>query len=222
VDRPRLIPFTPALRSSAQGSTVKIRAAYFGWISPPRSPVAASEKYMFRALLVLAVALAALPACAQQIPRVDVTTLSNRHVVLPTPGSTKPIVIVIAFSARGGEDTSAWNRRFQSAYTSDSRFEYLELADFQGIPAFLTRMILRAIRRSVREPERSHLAPFYTAEDAWKGLVGASNTSIAYVLVADPSGHIVFQTHGPATDAKAAAVQNERLRLEHQSGSAAH
>ncbi|HEX3985608.1 MAG TPA: hypothetical protein VHX13_03270 [Acidobacteriaceae bacterium] len=170
---------------------------------------------MPRTLLALAVALAALPACAQQIPAIDVTTLSNGHVVLPAPNSIKPILIVIAFSAKGGDDSGAWNKRFQPAYTKDSRFDYLELADFQGIPPFIMKMIMHGMRRSVQEPEKSHLAPFYAGEAKWETLVGASNKKIAYALLADPSGHVVYQTHGPATDAKAAEVLYALAKLEH-------
>jgi hypothetical protein len=173
---------------------------------------------MPRVLLALAFASAALAASAQQIPHIDVTTLDNGHVVLPAPGSKKPMIIVIAFSARGGDDSGAWNKRFQPLYTKDSRFDYLELADFQGIPSFIMKMIMHGMRRAVHEPEKSHLAPFYSAEGTWTALVGASNRYVAYVLVADSSGHVVFQTHGPATDAKTAAVQVALAKLEHSSG----
>jgi len=169
---------------------------------------------MPRIPFALAFALAALPACAQQIPHIDVTTLSNGHVVLPASGSRKPIVIVVAFSAKGGDDSGAWNKRFQPVYTKDSRFDYLELADFQGVPSFVMKMILHGMRRSVQEPEKSHLAPFYASEGDWKTLVRANDKNIAYVLVADPSGHIVFQTHGPATDEKAAEVVAALRKME--------
>jgi len=36
------------------------------------------------------------------------------------------------------------------------------------------------------------------------------------VLVTDPSGHIVFQTHGPATDAKATQVLAALAKIEHR------
>lgn len=170
---------------------------------------------MPRVLLALALIFAALPACAQQIPHIDVTTLSDGRVVLPASGSMKPIVIVIAFSAKGGDDSGAWNKRFQPVNTNDSRFDYLELADFQGVPTFIMKMILHGMRRSVQEPEKSHLAPFYAAEGDWKTLVGAADKNVAYVLLTDPSGHIIFQTHGPATDAKAAEVLAALRKLEH-------
>lgn len=168
---------------------------------------------MLRPWIILAAALSSPLAFAQQIPPIDVTTLSNGHVVLPAPGSTKPIVIVIAFSSKGGGDNGAWNKRLQPLYTRDSRFDYLELADFQGVPSFIMKMILHGMRRSVQEPEKSHLAPFYAAEGNWQTLVGASDKKVAYVLLADPSGHVVWQTRGPATDAKAADLEDRLTKL---------
>jgi hypothetical protein len=170
---------------------------------------------MSRVLLALAFAFAALPLCAQQIPHIDVTTLSNGHVVLPVPGSRKPIVIVIAFSSKGGDDAGAWNKHFQPLYTKDSRFDYIELADFQGVPSFIMKMILHGMRRSVQEPEKSHLAPFFAAENDWQTLVGVNDKKIAYVLLADPSGHVLWQTHGPASDEKAADLKAHLAKLEH-------
>lgn len=171
---------------------------------------------MPRTLLTLGLVLAALPACAQQIPSIEVTTLSSEHVVLPAPGSHKPILIVIAFSSKGGDDNRAWNQRFQPVYTKDSRFDYLELADLQGVPSFIVKMIVNGMRRSAQEPEKSHLAPL-SAEGDWKTLVGLTDKNIGYVLVADPSGHVVFQTRGPATDAKAAEALAALRKMEHES-----
>jgi hypothetical protein len=170
---------------------------------------------MPRALFVLAFALAAFPLCAQQIPHTDVATLSNTHVVVPAPGGTKPILVVIAFSHTGGNDTGVWNKRFQPLYEKNPRVDYLELADFQGVPSFIMKMILHGMRRSVQEPEKSHLAPFYSGEESWKQLIGTVDKNLAYVLLADPSGHVVYQTHGPATDAKAAEVLAALAKLEH-------
>lgn len=171
---------------------------------------------MPRSLLALALALAALPASAQQIPHIDVTTLSNGHVVLPAPGSSKPILVVVAFSSKGGDDNAAWDKRFQPIYTKDARFDCIELADLQGVPAFIAKMIVNGMRHSAHEPGKSHLAPFFGVGD-WKTLVGERDKNIGYVLVADPSGHIVFQTHGPATDAKAAEALAAIKKLEQSS-----
>ena len=150
---------------------------------------------------------------AQQIPPIDGTTLTGVHVALPSPANTKPLLIVVAFSHKGGDDAGAWNKRFQPLYAEQARVDYVELADFQGVPSFIMTMILHGMRRSVQEPERSHLAPFFSQQDAWKKLIGFSSANIAYALLADPAGHVVWHATGPATDAKAAEMLAALARM---------
>ena len=162
---------------------------------------------MFPVLLVPVAAALALSAAAQQIPRTEAKSLTDQSIVVPVPGATKPLVVIIAFSSKGGDDSGAWNKAFHMRYETDSRIDYVELADFQGVPSFIMGMILHGMRRSVQEPEKSHLAPFFSQGDAWKKAASFKDPKIAYVLLTDPSGHIVWQTTGPASDQKVQALE---------------
>lgn len=99
------------------------------------------------------------------------------------------------------------------AYETDPRIDYYELTDFQGVPSFVMKMILHGMRRSVKEPERSHFAPLYTNENDWEKLVDYKASNIAYLVLADPGGQVVWQTHGPAGDAKAANLEAAVTKL---------
>ena len=79
------------------------------------------------------------------------------------------------------------------------------------------RMILHGMRRSVHEPEKSQLAPFFSQEDAWKKLVDYKDPNATYVVLADPVGHVVWQTHGPASTAKAADLEAAVAHLQPRS-----
>jgi hypothetical protein len=162
--------------------------------------------------LVVAV-LFVLPCFAQQIPHTEGKSLTDQPIVVPIPAATKPLVVIIAFSSKGGDDTQAWNKAFHMRYETDPRIDYAELADFQGVPSFIMRMILHGMRRSVQEPEKSHLAPFFSQEDAWKKLVSFGDSKVAYVLLADPSGRVVWQTTGPVSDQKVAALETAIVDL---------
>lgn len=168
---------------------------------------------MFRIPLVLAANVLALSAVAQQIPHTEAQSLTSQPVVVPVPGATKPLVVIIAFSSKGGDDSLAWNKAFHMRYETDPRIDYVELADFQGVPSFTMGMILHGMRRSVPEPEKSHLAPFFSQEDMWKKAVSCKDTKVAYVLLADQSGHVVWQTTGPASDQKVAALETAIVEL---------
>lgn len=175
---------------------------------------------MFRLCLVLVAAAGfAISAAAQQIPHTEAKSLTDRPIVVPVPGATKPLVVIIAFSSKGGDDSGAWNKAFHLRYETDPRIDYVELADFQGVPSFVMGMIMHGMRRSVHEPEKSHLAPFFSQEDTWKRVVSFKDPKVAYVLLADPSGRIVWQTSGPASDAKVAALEAAITDLVSHTGS---
>ena len=171
---------------------------------------------MNRNAFIIAVSLiVANPCCgAQQIPALQVTTLDKSQITLPLPGSTKPLLILVAFSRKGGDDTAAWNKHFRANYETDPRIDYIELADLERIPSVVLAMILHGMRRSVQEPERSRLAPLFSQGELWKRLVAEGDPNIAYVVVADPAGHVVWQTKGPASDDKAKALEAAILQLE--------
>lgn len=154
-------------------------------------------------MLVLASALH-----AQQIPPTSVDTLSGGHVVLPVPASAKPLIVLISFSHKGGDDVEAWNKLFKVRYETDPRLDYCELADFQGVPSLIMKMILHGMHRAVHEPEKSHLGLLYAHEEEWKKLVSFQSPDVTYVVVAAPDGHVVWQTHGPASAAKAAELED--------------
>lgn len=106
-----------------------------------------------------------------------------------------------------------WNKHFKIPYASDSRVNYMELADFQGVPPFVMKMVLHGMRKSVKEPEKSHFAPFYAQEDQWKQLVKFDNSKITYIVLANAKGEVIWQTRGPASDAAAAALGSEVDKL---------
>jgi hypothetical protein len=164
-------------------------------------------------ILTVAVIVATLQGLAQQIPATQVTTLDDKRITLPVPGSKKPLLALVAFSRKGGDDTAAWNQHFKTNYEIDPRIDYVELADLQGVPSFVVSMIVHGMRRSVHEPERSHLAPFFSREDEWKKLVAETDPSMTYVVLANSGGHVVWQSYGPATDDKAAALESAILQL---------
>ena len=158
----------------------------------------------FQATLLLMAAI----SFPQTIPRTEFTTLTGQSVSLPKVGSKKPLLLMLSFSHKASNDAAKWNTSFKVPYASDRRVEYYELADFQGVPPFVMRMILHGMRRSLHEPERSHFAPFYADEDKWKKLVGFDDPDIAYLVLANDKGDVLWQKHGPASEAKAAELEN--------------
>jgi hypothetical protein len=166
-------------------------------------------------LLALAIGLLGRPLTGfpQQIPRTEFTTLTGTRAVVPIESGTRPVLILVTFSHKGAADVADWNKRFTAKYQNDRRLDYYELSDFQGVPPLVMKMILHGMRRSIKEPERSHSAPFYTNEDEWKKLVSFDDAKVTYVVLADRSGHVIWQTTGPASAAKAAELENAVVKV---------
>lgn len=165
-------------------------------------------------------ALAAVPllhvtlSFPQQIPRTEFTTLTGASAVVPKDASVKPLLLLLTFTHKGSDDVIAWNKRFKVSYETDPRIDYYELDDFQGVPGFIMKMILHGMRRSVPEPERSHAGPFYTHEEDWKKLVSYDDPKVTYVILANGRGHVLWQTRGPANDAKASELESAIVKLQ--------
>jgi hypothetical protein len=164
-------------------------------------------RQILRYLAFSSLFLVVIQSFSQQIPQTEVTTLTGTHVILPNEAKGKPLLLLLTFSHKGSDDLAAWNKRFKVSYATDPRIEYLELLDFQGVPPFVMKMILHGLRRSVHEPERSHFAPFYAQEEDWKKLVNYGDPRITYLVLSDRSGHVIWQTRGPASDGKAAELE---------------
>jgi hypothetical protein len=170
--------------------------------------------------IVLLLLIAASTAFAQTLPPLQAKTLDGAPVVLPGEGRTKPLLLLLGFAHKSDDDFKKWAERARTPYVSASRIDYYELIDLQGVPSIINKMILHGMRGEVKEPRRSHFATFYQHDAEWKMLVKYSDPNVAYVVLADPQGHVVWQSKGPADEAKALELESEIAKLSAQTAPA--
>lgn len=161
--------------------------------------------HQFKRLLVCL--LIACPGLAQAVPATTAKALDGTAIAFPRPESRKPLLLVVGFSHKSSEDFKQWNQRMLSPYLSDPHIDYYELADLQGVPSLVRSMILHGMRREVPAAQHSHFAPFTAGEEEWKKAVNYSASDNTYIVVADPTGHIVWQTHGVPDDEKVSGLK---------------
>jgi len=53
-------------------------------------------------------------AGAQSIPPIKAKTLADTDIVLPQPGGTRIVILVLGFSHKGGEKRAPWGKRLSS------------------------------------------------------------------------------------------------------------
>ena len=156
---------------------------------------------------LLASLITACPGLAQSVPATTAKALDGTTIAFPTPASQKPLLLMVGFSHKSSDDFKLWNQQTLSPYLSDPRIEYYELADLQGVPSFIKGMILHGMRREIHGTEQSHFAPLTAGEEEWKKAIGYSSSVNTYIVLADASGHIVWQTHGVPDEQKIAGLK---------------
>ncbi|MGP0071842.1 MAG: hypothetical protein ACLPWF_07905 [Bryobacteraceae bacterium] len=104
---------------------------------------------LIRRLLALVTFLSLWPCRAEVVPATSVTALDGSLISFPRKEGQKPLLLVLGFSHKSDKTCDSWNRFFTPAHVAESGIEYYELADFQGVPSFVMKMILHAMRKSV-------------------------------------------------------------------------
>jgi hypothetical protein len=150
---------------------------------------------------------------AQSVPSITATALDGSAVTFPRSQSQKPLLVIVGFSRKSSGDFKQWNQRALSPYITDPRIDYYELPELQGVPSLVRTMILHGMRREIPKAQHSHFAPLTAGEDEWKKTVGYSPSQDTYLVLAEPSGHIVWQTSGLPDDEKVTALKQALARL---------
>ena len=152
-------------------------------------------------------------AYAQSIPPIKAKTLADTDIVLPQPGGTQIVILVLGFSHKGGEKCAPWGKRLSSDFQSEAHVTYYQLPVLQGAPSFVRPMILRGMRKDLPAEQQAHFIPILDHEDEWKKLVNFSAPDDAYILLADPHGHVAWHMHGPLTDSSYDALKSALFKL---------
>jgi hypothetical protein len=165
----------------------------------------------------LAISILLLTLCnttnAQSIPAIKTKTLADTDIVLPKPGSTQILVLVVGFSHKSAENCGPWGKRLSADFRTDTHVAYYQLPVLQGAPSFVRPMILRGMRKDTPADQQTHFVPILDHEDEWKKLVNFSGPDDAYILVVDSHGHVTWQTHGPVTDTSYDALKTAVSKL---------
>jgi len=157
---------------------------------------------------------------AQSIPTVKAKALDNTEITLPNVNSQQVLILIVGFSRKSGELCKVWGRKISADYHADARIAYFTIPVLQDAPSLVRPMILHGMRKDVPAQELSHFIPVYSYESDWKKVVNFSTPDDAYLIVATPDGHPVWQAHGPYSDATYTDLQKSVVILFEKSSSA--
>src|SRR5215831_735368 len=151
--------------------------------------------------LLLVVFFTATLTFAQSIPIIRAKALDDSEITLPSPGSHQFLILVVGFSQKSGKLCEVWGKQISSVYRTDARIAYFILPVLQSAPSLVRPLIVPGMRKGVPAQEHRRFVPLYSNESDWKKLVNFSAPDDAYLIIATPDGHPVWQAHGPYSDA---------------------
>jgi hypothetical protein len=163
--------------------------------------------------LVLLFFVTAALSSAQSIPAIKAKALDNSEIILPSPGSQQFLLLIVGFSQKSGKLCEVWSKKISADYHADTRIAYFSLPVLQSAPSLVRPLIVYGLRKGVPAQELRRFIPLYSNESDWKKLVNFSTPDDAYLIVATPDGHLLWQVHGPYSDAIYADLQKSVATL---------
>jgi hypothetical protein len=163
----------------------------------------------FAFVLALAVGwLAALPATAATLPRLEADALGGNHVVLPTDAAGKPLVLLLAFTPESEGDLKLWSRKLLADHLAGSAAVYVVVVAAKT--AFVSRRHVRQLVEGAAVGSREQIDDNVLVTfngSGWLTLVPPGDKRTAGVVVCDPSGTILFAKRVAFTPANLADVE---------------
>ena len=150
---------------------------------------------------------------AQSIPAIKAKALDNSEIILPSPGSQQLLILIVGFSRKSGKLCEVWSKKISTDYHADIRIAYFSLPVLQSAPFLVRPMIVYGMRKGVPAQELRRFVPLYSNESDWKKLLNFSTPDDAYLIVATPDGHPLWQAHGSYSDAIYADLQKSVATL---------
>jgi hypothetical protein len=145
-------------------------------------------------VLALAVAwLAASPAAAATLPRLEADALGGNHVVLPTDAAGKPLVLLLAYTPESEGDLKLWSRKLLADRVAGSAVVYVVVVAAKT--AFVSRRHVRQLVEGAAVGSKEQIDDDVLVTfngSGWLTLVPPGDKKTAGVVVCDAGGAIVY------------------------------
>lgn len=158
--------------------------------------------------LPLLLCFAAVLSSGQSMPAIKGKALDNSEITLPSNGSQQILILIVGFSQKSGKLCEMWSRKISADYHADTRVVYFSLPVLESTPSLLRPLIVHSMRKGVPTEEQRRFVPLYHGESDWKKFVNFSTADDAYLIVAAPDGHPIWQAHGAYSDAVYSNLKN--------------
>lgn len=148
------------------------------------------------------------------LPALRGKLLSGRKIALPDSSLGSVALLMLGFTYDSRRDVEAWAERFRRDFAADTAVTFFEVPVIGGAGRLVRPFIDRGMRRGTPRDLHDHVITVYRNAGDWKRRVGFSEPDVAYLLLLDRAGRLIFNARGPfGEDAyRALAGQVRELR----------
>jgi hypothetical protein len=141
-----------------------------------------------------------------ELPKLRGELLSGRSIVLPDSARGSALLLLLGFTYESRHDVEAWAGRFRRDFGADSTLRCYEVPVIGGAARLARPFIDGGMRRGTPRALHERVITLYRDAAEWKQRVGFAERDVAYVLLVDRSGRVVWQARGPFGEAIYAAL----------------
>jgi hypothetical protein len=149
--------------------------------------------------------LSAAPALAEvqvvqlggELPKLRGELLSGRRIVLPDSARGSGALLLLGFTYESRHDVEAWAARFRHDLGPDSKVLCFEVPMISGVARLARPFIDGGMRRGTPLALHERVMTVYGETGKWKQRVGFSEPDVAYLLLVDGEGRLVWRAQGP-------------------------
>ena len=141
-----------------------------------------------------------------ELPKLRGELLSGRSIVLPDSVRGSALLLLLGFTYESRHDVEAWAERFRRDFGLDSKIVCCEIPVIGGAARLARPFIDGGMRRGTPRALHERVITLYRDAGEWKQRVGFAERDVAYVLLVDRRGRVVWQVRGPFGEEAYAAL----------------
>lgn len=151
------------------------------------------------------------------LPALVGRNLLGERVELPRAAAGRHTLLLLGFSYESRHAVGAWGVRFRQEFGADSLLACYELPMMSGFGARLGRPFIEGgMRGGTPAPLHRNVVVVWNEVGAWKRRLEVRDTDLAYLLLVDRAGRLVWsgtgRRDGSGFDALAARLREARAR----------
>lgn len=130
------------------------------------------------------------------LPSISGETLAGGNLELPKDASGKITLLISSFSKKGGQDAQQWARQFSTEFAQHSSVICYSAIFLESVPRLFRGVVTSGIQKGMPEEKYAQAIRIIKDEKLWKERMAVSDDDVAYLILLDRSGKIIWMHSG--------------------------